>query len=58
MLIIKCIVTEIKNFFDGLKTKLDIVKREKIGELKDTSVEITQTEIQIKKQKVEERIQN
>lgn len=48
MLIIKCIVTEIKNFFDGLKTKLDIVN----GKKKSVNLKIRQQKLPKQKYKL------
>lgn len=45
---VKYMVTEIKNFFDGFISRLDTAN-ERMSELEDMSVEITQTETQIEK---------
>ena len=48
MLEIKNILTERKNAFDGLLSRLDMAK-ERISELQDTSIETSQTEKQREK---------
>lgn len=50
---VKYMVIEIKNFFDGFISRLDTAN-ERMSELEDMSVEITQTETQIEKKNREQ----
>lgn len=50
---VKYMFIEIKNFFDGFISRLDTAN-ERMSELEDMSVEITQTETQIEKKNREQ----